>query len=200
MMASRSSDKRSWKEIEFPTLLQLLQPVEANWEQLALHLMKEHEVTAIKAQCHHSNAGDKALVEAIKIWSSRTVREHRKWRTLCAIAEKWDDKTLPQFLKDNNLSEEDDPVVHDVMKWAKNSPLRVDWYTVAVELVGNSEANAILANHSGGGNKECLRKSLNKWWNSSVAANRNWQTIVDALEEIGDSVRVVEDIIDKCST
>ena len=78
--------------------------MEANWEQLAHHLIKDHEVTAIKAQCYHSDAGDKALVEAIKIWSGRTVREHRKWRTLCTIVEKWGDKTLSQFLKDNNLS------------------------------------------------------------------------------------------------
>ena len=105
----------------------------------------------------------------------------------------------PLILLLSYLLEEDDPVVFDVMKWAKNSPLRVDWYAVAVELVGNSEANAILANHSGGGNKECLRKSLNKWWNGTVAANRNWQTIVDALKEIGDFVRVVEAINDKCS-
>ena len=94
----------SWKEIEFPTLLQLLQPVEANWEQLAHHLIKAHEVAAIRSQCYHSNAGDKALVEAIKIWSGRTVREYRKWQTLRTITEKWGDKTLPQFLKDNNLS------------------------------------------------------------------------------------------------
>ena len=95
--------------------------------------------------------------------------------------------------------EDDDPIILDIIKWTKNSPLRVDWYTAAVDLVGNSEANAILANHSGGGNKECLRKSLDKWWNSTVAANRNWQTIVDALEKIGECVRVVEDITDKCS-
>ena len=90
--------------MEFPTLLQLLQPVEAKWEQFAHHLIKEHEVTAIKAQCYQSDASDKALVEAIKIWSSRTKREHRTWRTLLTVAEKCGDKTLPQFLKDNNLS------------------------------------------------------------------------------------------------
>ena len=75
----------------------------------------------------------------------------------------------------------------------------MDWYGVAVELVGNSEANAIQTNHSGGGNKECLRKTLNKWWGTTIAANRSWQVIVDALEDI-DAVRVAEDITDKCST
>ena len=90
--------------MKFPTLLQLLQPAEAHWEQLAHHLIKEHEVTAIKSQGYQSNAGDKALVEAIKTWSKRTAREHRKWRTLRTVAEKRGDKTLPQFLKDNKLS------------------------------------------------------------------------------------------------
>ena len=58
----------------------------------------------LKLSVTKSDASDKALVEAIKIWSSRTVREHQKWRTLLTVAEKCGDKTLPQFLKDNNLS------------------------------------------------------------------------------------------------
>ena len=97
------------------------------------------------------------------------------------------------------ILEDGEPAITDVMKWVKKSPLRVDWYEIAVELVGNNQADAIQANHSGGGNKECLRKVLNKWWSSSTESSRNWQTIVDALREI-DAVQVIEDITAKCST
>ena len=75
-------------------------------------------------------------------------------------------------------------MITDIMQWAKNSPLRMDWYGPAAELIGNNEANAIQANNSGGGSKECLRKLLNKWWGSSAEAVRNWQTIIDALRMI----------------
>lgn len=94
--------------------------------------------------------------------------------------------------------EDGDPAVTEFSKWAKDSPLRSNWYIMAVELVGNAEANAIQANHSGGGNKECLLKLLSKWWNTTTAANRNWQVIVDALKEI-EAIKVIEDITDKCS-
>ena len=85
------------------------------------------------------------------------------------------------------------------MKWARKSPLRVDWYEMAVELIGKNEADAIQANHGGGGNKECLRKVLSKWWNSTKAVDCHWQTIYDALMEV-EQVRVAENIIDKCCT
>ena len=90
--------------MDFPTLLQLLKPVEADWSELAYHLIDEHEVKAIKAQCHLSNANDEALVKAIQKWLGRTLRKDRKWRTLHTVAVKWGDNTMSQFLKDNNLS------------------------------------------------------------------------------------------------
>jgi len=71
---------------------------------------------------------------------------------------------------------------------------------VAVELVGDTQAAAIKASCGRGGNKECLREVLTKWWSSTPAANRNWQTIIDALKEINGTQRVIEDINDKCST
>ena len=86
-----SLQNHAGKPIEFPTLLQLLKPVEADWSQLAYYLIDEHEVEAIKAQCCHSNANDKALVEAIKKWLGRTLREHRKWCSLHTVAVKWGD-------------------------------------------------------------------------------------------------------------
>ena len=86
------------------------------------------------------------------------------------------------------------------MKWTNQSPLRAyDWYGMAVELIGHNEANAIHANHSGGGNRACLQILLSKWWNRSTEANRNWQIIVDTLEQIDDSVKVIESITDNCS-
>lgn len=90
------------------------------------------------------------------------------------------------------------PRIPDINKWVSVSPLRADWYSFVAELIGNPEANVIQATHGRGGNKECLQKLLNKWWNSTEAANRNWQTIVDALNNIPDAIPVVEDITDKC--
>ena len=86
------------------------------------------------------------------------------------------------------------------MNWTKKSPLRADnWYGLAVELIGHNEASAIQANHSGGGNKACLRMLLSKWWSCSTEADRSWQIIVDALEKVGECVPVIEDITDNCS-
>ena len=96
----------SWKKMEFHDLLRLLQPIEANWNTLGHHLVKPHEVNAIKATSFHSNAADKAMFEAVKMWTQRTGREHRTWRTLLNVAKKWGDNTVPQFLKDNNLNGE----------------------------------------------------------------------------------------------
>ena len=90
--------------MELHTLLHLLQPVEADWEELAPFLIKDHVIKSIKANSFQSDASDKALMETIKIWSTRTVREHRKWRTLRTVAERWNDNTLLPFLKDNKLS------------------------------------------------------------------------------------------------
>ena len=94
----------SLKIKDFLTLLEMLQPVEADWNQLAYYLIKENEVDAIKAQCCQNNANDDALVETIKKWRARTSKEQRKWCTLLAVAEKWHDSTLSRFLKDSNLS------------------------------------------------------------------------------------------------
>ena len=85
------------------------------------------------------------------------------------------------------------------MKWAKESPLRVNWYEMAVELVSKNEADTILANHTGGGNKQCLRMLLNKWWNRTTAADRHWQAIYDVLLKI-EQIPVADNILDKCST
>jgi len=95
-----------WKPIDLHTLLQLLKPVESDWEELGYHLVKDHEVKSIKANSLQNNASEKALGEAIIKWSTRTVREKRKWRTLQTIAEKWGDHTLSTFLKENKLSGE----------------------------------------------------------------------------------------------
>ena len=86
------------------------------------------------------------------------------------------------------------------MKWTKQSPLRTgNWYGFAVELIGHNEANAIQANHGRGGNEECLRMLLNKWWNHTIEADRSWQFIVDTLEKVGGCVLVIQAITDNCS-
>jgi len=90
--------------MQLTIILQMLQPIEADWEELASFLGMEHVVKSIKADCLHKDAHEKALFEAIKMWLSRTEREHRKWSTLYTIAEKWGDNTLSQFLKNHDLS------------------------------------------------------------------------------------------------
>ena len=96
----------SWKKLEFYDLLRLLQPMEAKWEGLGYLLVKDYEIQAIKANSFHSNASNQAMFEAVRKWTGRTVREHRKWRTLLHVAKKWGDNTLSQFLMDNNLNGE----------------------------------------------------------------------------------------------
>ena len=88
----------SWKKLEFYDLLRLLQPMEAKWEGLGYHLVKDHEIQAIKANGFRSNASNQAMFEAVRIWTTRTVREHRKWCTLLHVAEKWDDNTLSAYI------------------------------------------------------------------------------------------------------
>ena len=98
------------------------------------------------------------------------------------------------------ILEEDDPVIVDIMNWTNQSPLKAgNWYGLAVELIGHYKASAIQANHSGGGNRECLCMLLSKWWNRSTEADRSWQVIVDTLEKVGECVKVIEAITDNCS-
>ena len=101
--------------MEFNDLLHLLQPAESEWDSLAPYLISDHEVTNIKVECCRSNASDKALVEVIKRWSRRTVREHRTWQTLRTVAEKCGDNTISQFLQDNKLSGKHNNAMHNIM-------------------------------------------------------------------------------------
>ena len=92
--------------MEFYDLFRLLQPIEANWNTLGYHLVKPHEVEAIKATSFHSNPADKAMFEVVKKWTQHAGQEHRTWCTLLNAAKKWGDNTVPQFLKANNLNGE----------------------------------------------------------------------------------------------
>ena len=81
--------------------------------------------------------------------------------------------------------------------WFKDSSLTGNWYGFAVELVGNSNANGIQKQYSGGGNSFALQEMLNVWYNSTVGVDRSWQKIVDALDILG-KISVIESIEKEC--
>ena len=62
--------------------------------------------------------------------------------------------------------------------------------------MGQIKANDIKSRYYGGGEHSCLEQMLVLWYDSTDH-NRNWETIVDALREIGvDSV--IDTIEDNC--
>jgi len=90
-----------------------------------------------------------------------------------------------------------EPQPDHIMKWSKQSSLRSDWYGFSTQLLDKNEADAIKRNLGGGGNKECLEKLLGTWYNSTI--NHSWQTIIDALNEIGGYQPVIEEITSQCA-
>ena len=81
--------------------------------------------------------------------------------------------------------------------WFKDSLLTGDWYGFAVKLVGNSNANSIKTQHCGGGDSFALQQMLNLWYNSTVAVDRSWQNIVNALKKL-EKISVIESIEKEC--
>ena len=88
-----------------------------------------------------------------------------------------------------------EPELRHVMHWCRESKLRNDWYNFAKALLPRQEARAIEANLKGGGSKECLRKVLEKWMDSTP--DPSWGMIVDALTQIPSATKVVETINEK---
>ena len=82
-----------------------------------------------------------------------------------------------------------------LQRWSANTPLCIDWYNFAVDLLGNQEANMIRATNAGGGVRQCLQDMLNVWFNSTT--DRNWQVITNALTEIK-AFPVIDSIEDEC--
>ena len=84
------------------TLLQLLQPVESSWKELAVYLLREelqHKVKVIEADCFHNNASQKALDDVFSTWLERTVGAKRTWQTLSDTAKKYGDNSLEQYIQ-----------------------------------------------------------------------------------------------------
>ena len=81
--------------------------------------------------------------------------------------------------------------------WFKNSSLGDDWYDFAVDLVEKSNASSIQNQHHGGWNGFALLEILKVWYDSTVAADRSWQKIINALEEL-DKIDVIESIEKEC--
>ena len=87
------------------TLLQLLQPIESSWKELAVYLLSEelqHKVKAIEADCFHNDASQKALDDVFNIWLERIVGPQRTWQTLSDTAKKYGDNSLEQYIQEND--------------------------------------------------------------------------------------------------
>ena len=94
-----------WKPLEMATLLQLLQPVESSWKELAVNLLSEelqHRVNVIEADCFHNDASQKALDDVFSKWLERTVGPQRTWQTLSDTAKKYGDNSLAQYIQEND--------------------------------------------------------------------------------------------------
>ena len=83
--------------------------------------------------------------------------------------------------------------MHHVNKWSRVSSCRSEWYEFASALLPKEEARAIESNLMGDGAKECLKKVLRNWMNSTV--DPTWGMIVKALEQLPDATEVVEKIL-----
>ena len=81
-----------------------------------------------------------------------------------------------------------------LLRWSKNSNLHGEWYSFAVELIGETNTAIIENTHYGGGNRSCLERMLIIWYN---AGGHNWQTIIDALTEM-DEFAVIDNIEKEC--
>ena len=95
----------------------------------------------------------------------------------------------------NIFKDNDEPQMHHVIKWCRNSSCRSDWYGFACKLLPREEARAIKSNLMGKGVKECLEKVLGRWMN--ITPNRTWGMIVDALAQLPDATAVREKVIEK---
>ena len=82
--------------------------------------------------------------------------------------------------------------MENLTTWSECSPLRINWYNFAVELVGKKEADHIRFTHCGGGCYVALQRTLTTWFESTT--DHSWQTIVDVLEQM-DDIEVTEFII-----
>ena len=83
--------------------------------------------------------------------------------------------------------------------WSKYTPLRINWYNFAVELVGKREADFIGFTHLGGGCYVALQKALTTWFESTT--DHSWQMIVDVLEQMDDTEVtefIIKSIKEKC--
>jgi len=97
----------SWKPFDLATAHLLLRPIAADWEELAVCLLKDkadEKIKLINADCFNNNTANKALNKTIMAWICRTTRDKRTWKTLCEVAGKWGDMTLEQYLKVNHLA------------------------------------------------------------------------------------------------
>ena len=87
------------------TLLQLLQPVESSWKELAVYLLSEelqYKVDVIKADCFHNDATHRALDDVFSTWLERTVGPQCTWQTLSDAAKKYGDNSLEQYIQEND--------------------------------------------------------------------------------------------------
>ena len=87
------------------TMLQLLQPVESSWIQLARYLLRDelqYIVQTIKSDCFQNDASRRALDDVFSVWLDRAIGPERTWQALCNIAKKYGDKSLEQYIQANN--------------------------------------------------------------------------------------------------
>ena len=110
----------SWKPFDLATAHRILRSIAANWEDLAVFLLKDkadEKIKLINADCFNTNAANKALNKTIMAWIPRTTRDKRTWKTLCEVAGKWGDMTLEQYLKVNHLARKYNHVIFIVTDW-----------------------------------------------------------------------------------
>ena len=82
-----------------------------------------------------------------------------------------------------------------LQRWSAKTPLCIDWYNFAVDLLDKQKADIIKATNAGGGIRECLQKMLHVWYDSTT--DHNWQVITNALTEI-EAYPVIDSIEDEC--
>jgi len=95
----------SWKPFDIATAHQLLRPLDADWEELAVYLLNDkvdERINSIKANSS-GKFGKNGLIESVKKWLPRTTRDKRTWKTIYEAAIEWEDLTLEQYMKANNL-------------------------------------------------------------------------------------------------
>jgi len=97
----------SRKPFDQATAQRLLRPIAANWEELAVCLLKDKasdKIRTIKSDCFNNDAANSALNKTTMKWLGRTTQDKRTWKTLCKVAKEWGDLTLEKYLEENNLA------------------------------------------------------------------------------------------------